>query len=42
MTRRQFAELAALYIGAALMGAVGGLTAQEDGEWGDEEDEPPG
>lgn len=45
MTRRELIQIAALYAGAALVGAVGGLTAQEDGRWHESEesgdDEPP-
>lgn len=39
MDRREFIGAAALYLGAALFGAIGGVTARENGEWG--EDEPP-
>ena len=42
MNRREFVGIAALYLGAALLGAVGGITAQEDGRWGEsDDDEPP-
>ena len=41
MNRREFIGVVAAYIGAAALGAIGGLTAEEDGVWGEEEDEPP-
>lgn len=42
MDRREFIGVAALYLGAALFGAIGGVTAKESGDWGEsEDDEPP-
>lgn len=42
MNRREFIGIVAAYIGAAALGAFGGLTAEEDGVWGEsEDDEPP-
>lgn len=43
MSRREFLGIVAAYVGAAALGAIGGLTAQEDGRWHGEEDgdEPP-
>lgn len=43
MTRRELVGLLAAYAGAALLGAIGGATAQEDGRWhvGEESDEEP-
>ena len=40
MDRRQFV-IAAGYLLAATLGIVGGLTAEEDGSWGDDEEPPP-
>ena len=39
LTRRGFV-IAAGYLLAATIGIIGGLTAEEDGVWGDD-DEPP-
>jgi len=45
LSRREFIGAALGILGAALLGAVGGATAQEDGRWhvgeSDDDDEPP-
>lgn len=42
MTRREFLGILAAYAGAAALGAIGGATAKESGNWGEsEDDEPP-
>jgi len=42
MDRRAFIGAVAAFAGAALLGAIGGATAKENGSWGEsEDDEPP-
>jgi len=41
MNRREFIGIAAAYLGAALLGAIGGATAKESGEWSESGDEEP-
>ena len=41
LSRREFVGIAACYAGAAVLGAIGGATAKEDGRWGESDDEPP-
>lgn len=40
MERREFVGWAAALGVAVLMGAIGGMTAEEDGVWGDETPPP--
>ena len=40
MDRREFIKVVALFAASAAAGAIGGITAEEDGQWG-EDDEPP-
>jgi len=42
LSRRDFIKLGAVFIGSAVCGGIGGVTAKESGEWGEsEDDEPP-
>lgn len=41
ITRRDFIGALATLGAAALMGGIGGMTAEEDGSWGESDDEPP-
>ena len=41
MDRREFVGWAVALGATALVGAIGGVTAKEDGMWGDEEEPPP-
>lgn len=45
MDRREFLKLGAVFVASAVLGGIGGITAKEDGRWGEPEespdDEPP-
>ena len=41
VNRREFIGVLAAYAGAALLGAIGGATAKESGEWSESGDEEP-
>ena len=41
MDRKEFLEVLAAVGAVFLVAAIGGMTAKEDGMWGDEEEPPP-
>ena len=41
MNRREFVQVGAAFLGAAILGALGGLTSTEEGRKPSEEDEEP-
>jgi len=41
MSRREFVGAVAAVLVSAVAGGIGGVTARENGSWGESDDEPP-